>query len=124
MGGLSSCHWGGICFGTGYCSKISLQSFYLQNLLFSFIFSEMFWSRLPDDWLKGLVKLFHNESAHLIDQICVSDADLKHLQNFLQILQMAYKVPFCTLDHNEFEIEPDYCCKSLSFCEGLLQYPQ
>ncbi|XP_056322199.1 E3 ISG15--protein ligase HERC5.2 [Danio aesculapii] len=65
---------------------------------------EMFWSKLPDDWLKGLVKLFHNESADLIDDmsVCVMDPDLKYLQNSLQILQMAYKV--CCGSHSDITI--------------------
>ncbi|NP_001139174.1 E3 ISG15--protein ligase HERC5.2 [Danio rerio] len=65
---------------------------------------EMFWSKLPDDWLKSLVKLFHKESADLIDymSVCAMDSDLKHLQNLLRILQMAYKV--CCSTHRDITI--------------------
>ncbi|XP_048052272.1 probable E3 ubiquitin-protein ligase HERC3 isoform X2 [Megalobrama amblycephala] len=63
---------------------------------------EMYWSKLPDDWLKGLVKLFHKESAELIGQISCGETghDLnRRLQNFLQILQMLYEV--CCSTHND-----------------------
>ncbi|XP_051730357.1 probable E3 ubiquitin-protein ligase HERC4 isoform X2 [Ctenopharyngodon idella] len=63
---------------------------------------EMYWSKLPDDWLKGLVKLFRKESAELIGQISCGKTghDLTRcLQNFLQILQMLYEV--CCSCHND-----------------------
>ncbi|KAK9981413.1 hypothetical protein ABG768_000946 [Culter alburnus] len=63
---------------------------------------EMYWSKLPDDWLKGLVKLFHKETAELIGQIsCVKTGHdlIRHMQNFLQILQMLYEV--CCSTHND-----------------------
>ncbi|XP_067298728.1 E3 ISG15--protein ligase HERC5.4 [Pseudorasbora parva] len=56
---------------------------------------EVYWSKLPSDWLRGLVTLFHKESAKLIGQISCGETgyDLtRRLQNFLQILQMLYKV--------------------------------
>ncbi|XP_048052276.1 probable E3 ubiquitin-protein ligase HERC3 isoform X1 [Megalobrama amblycephala] len=63
---------------------------------------EMYWSKLPDDWLKGLVKLFHKESAELIGQISCGKTGYilnRRLKNFLQILQMLYEV--CCSIHND-----------------------
>ncbi|XP_067261375.1 probable E3 ubiquitin-protein ligase HERC4 [Chanodichthys erythropterus] len=63
---------------------------------------EMYWSKLPDDWLKGLVKLFHKETAELIGQISCGETghDLtRRLKNFLQILQMLYEV--CCSTHSD-----------------------
>uniref|UniRef100_A0A8C1VJR7 HECT domain-containing protein n=1 Tax=Cyprinus carpio TaxID=7962 RepID=A0A8C1VJR7_CYPCA len=56
---------------------------------------EKYWSKLPDDWLKSLVKLFHNASAELIEQISCGEMgyDLtRRLKKFLKILQMIYQV--------------------------------
>ncbi len=80
----------------------SLSAFVLLFLLylskyFSVIFSEKYWSKLPDDWLKGLVKLFRKASAELIGQISCGKMghDLsRYLKRFLKILQMIYQVPF------------------------------
>ncbi|XP_073698660.1 uncharacterized protein [Garra rufa] len=58
---------------------------------------EKYWSKLPDDWLKSLVKLFRRASAKLIGQISQGEMghDLtKRLKRFLKILQMIYQVPF------------------------------
>ncbi len=63
---------------------------------FYVIFSEKYWSKLPDDWLKSLVKLFHKASAELIGQISCGEInqDTQHLENFLQILKMVCQVTF------------------------------
>ncbi|XP_016395305.1 probable E3 ubiquitin-protein ligase HERC3 [Sinocyclocheilus rhinocerous] len=56
---------------------------------------EKYWSKLPDDWLKSLVKLFHKASAELIGQISFGKMgyDLtKRLKKFLKILRMIYQV--------------------------------
>ncbi|KAK7161330.1 hypothetical protein R3I94_004113 [Phoxinus phoxinus] len=61
-----------------------------------------YWSKLPNDWLRDLVKLFQKECAELIGQISRGETDLdfiRRLQNFLQILQMLYKV--CCTTHND-----------------------
>ncbi|XP_051983066.1 probable E3 ubiquitin-protein ligase HERC3 [Xyrauchen texanus] len=56
---------------------------------------ENYWFALPDDYLKGLVKLFRKESADLIGSIADGQKVIPgHLQNFLQVLLMLYKV-FC-----------------------------
>ncbi|XP_043091027.1 probable E3 ubiquitin-protein ligase HERC4 isoform X2 [Puntigrus tetrazona] len=56
---------------------------------------EKYWSKLPDDWLKGLVKLCRKPSAELIVQIscCEIGHDLtRNLKKFLNVLQMIYQV--------------------------------
>ncbi|XP_042617089.1 probable E3 ubiquitin-protein ligase HERC3 [Cyprinus carpio] len=56
---------------------------------------EKYWSKLPDDWLNSLVKLFHNASAELIEQISCDEMDCdltRRLKKFLKILQMIYQV--------------------------------
>uniref|UniRef100_A0A671SLF5 HECT domain-containing protein n=1 Tax=Sinocyclocheilus anshuiensis TaxID=1608454 RepID=A0A671SLF5_9TELE len=55
---------------------------------------EKYWSRLPDDCLKSLVKLFRKASAEMIGQISRGEMnqDTQHLENFMQILQMIYQV--------------------------------
>ncbi|KAK2909215.1 hypothetical protein Q8A67_005052 [Cirrhinus molitorella] len=56
---------------------------------------EKYWSKLPDDWLKSLMKLFHKESAELIGQVSCGEMgyDLtRRLKKFLQILQMINQV--------------------------------
>uniref|UniRef100_A0A672KSH3 Probable E3 ubiquitin-protein ligase HERC4 n=1 Tax=Sinocyclocheilus grahami TaxID=75366 RepID=A0A672KSH3_SINGR len=55
---------------------------------------EKYWSKLPDDWLKNLVKLFRKASAELIGQISCGkmNQDIQHLEKFLKILQMIYQV--------------------------------
>ncbi|CAM4476109.1 unnamed protein product [Leuciscus chuanchicus] len=61
-----------------------------------------YWSKLPNDWLKGLVKLFQKECAELIGQISRGETEhdfTRRLQNFLQVLQMLYKV--CCTTHND-----------------------
>jgi len=59
------------------------------------VFSEMYWSKLPDGLLKNLVDLFKKEAAMLIDRIAVvkfnSDIE-KLLLKFVQILQRVYQV--------------------------------
>jgi len=72
---------------------------YLPKYLYD-IFSVMYWSNLPNDWLKELVKLFQKESAELIGQI--SCGKTKHdftrrLQNSLEVLRILYKVPFLNI---------------------------
>nr|XP_055062420.1 probable E3 ubiquitin-protein ligase HERC4 [Misgurnus anguillicaudatus] len=56
---------------------------------------ENYWSKLPAECLKGLVKLFQCKSAEVIGEISSGEIDqdeLKRLQKFLQVLQMLYKV--------------------------------
>ncbi|XP_026059410.1 probable E3 ubiquitin-protein ligase HERC3 [Carassius auratus] len=56
---------------------------------------EKYWSKIPDDWLKGLVRLFRRASAELIGQISSGKMgyDLtRRLKRFLKILQMIYQV--------------------------------
>uniref|UniRef100_A0A8C1E1K4 HECT domain-containing protein n=1 Tax=Cyprinus carpio carpio TaxID=630221 RepID=A0A8C1E1K4_CYPCA len=56
---------------------------------------EKYWSKLPDDWLKSLVKIFRRASAELIGQISCGkmSCDLtRRLKKFLKILQMIYQV--------------------------------
>ncbi|KAK2909216.1 hypothetical protein Q8A67_005053 [Cirrhinus molitorella] len=55
---------------------------------------EMYWSKLPDDRLKSLVKLFRKASAKLIDQISHGkmNQNIQDLENFLQMLQMINQV--------------------------------
>ncbi len=68
---------------------------------FYVIFSEKYWSKLPDDWLKSLVQLFRKASAELIGQISCGEMgyDLTRcLKKFLKILQMIYQVPFFNKD--------------------------
>ncbi|XP_039544583.1 E3 ISG15--protein ligase HERC5.4 isoform X2 [Pimephales promelas] len=55
------------------------------------IFSVMYWSKLPNGWLKDLVKLFRKESAELIGQISCGETEhdfTRRLQNSLQVLQI------------------------------------
>ncbi|XP_056109531.1 probable E3 ubiquitin-protein ligase HERC3 [Rhinichthys klamathensis goyatoka] len=62
----------------------------------------MYWSKLPNDWLKDLVKLFQKECAELIGQISCDETEhdfTRRLQNFLQVLQMLYKV--CCTTHSD-----------------------
>ncbi|XP_042617759.1 probable E3 ubiquitin-protein ligase HERC4 [Cyprinus carpio] len=54
---------------------------------------EKYWSKLPDDRLKSLVKIFRKASAELIGQISRGKINQDiHLEKFLKILQMIYKV--------------------------------
>ncbi|XP_026059291.1 probable E3 ubiquitin-protein ligase HERC4 [Carassius auratus] len=56
---------------------------------------EKYWSKLPDDWLKGLVELFHKASAELIGQISSGEMGYditRRLKKFLNVLQMIYQV--------------------------------
>ncbi|XP_073698965.1 probable E3 ubiquitin-protein ligase HERC4 [Garra rufa] len=55
---------------------------------------EKYWSELPDDRLKGLVKLFRKASAKLIGQISRGkmNQDIHNLENFLEILQKINQV--------------------------------
>ncbi|KTF92284.1 hypothetical protein cypCar_00012608 [Cyprinus carpio] len=53
------------------------------------------WSKLPDDWLKGLVKLFKKASANLIGRMAADTMNwdiMTRLLKFVQILQMVYQV--------------------------------
>ncbi|XP_077102295.1 E3 ISG15--protein ligase HERC5.4 isoform X2 [Siphateles boraxobius] len=62
----------------------------------------MYWSKLPNDWLKDLVKLFQKECGELIGQISCSETDhdfTGRLKNFLEILKMLNKV--CCTSHND-----------------------
>ncbi|XP_051735246.1 E3 ISG15--protein ligase HERC5-like isoform X2 [Ctenopharyngodon idella] len=55
---------------------------------------EMYWSKLPDDYLKNLVDLFKKESAILIDLIAFGFINWnipRRLQKLVQILHMVYK---------------------------------
>ncbi|XP_052458893.1 probable E3 ubiquitin-protein ligase HERC4 [Carassius gibelio] len=55
---------------------------------------EKYWSKLPDDCLKSLVRLFQKPSAEMIGQVSRGEMnqDTHHLENFMQILQMIYQV--------------------------------
>ncbi|XP_052463903.1 probable E3 ubiquitin-protein ligase HERC3 isoform X1 [Carassius gibelio] len=53
------------------------------------------WSKLPDDWLKGVVKLFKKASANLIGRMAADAMNwdvMTRLLKFVQILQMVYQV--------------------------------
>ncbi|XP_057187765.1 probable E3 ubiquitin-protein ligase HERC4 [Triplophysa rosa] len=61
-----------------------------------------YWSKLPEDCLKDLVKLFRNASAELIGDISFSEINRdepKCLRKFLKVLQLVYKV--CCRTHND-----------------------
>ncbi|XP_051560298.1 probable E3 ubiquitin-protein ligase HERC4 [Myxocyprinus asiaticus] len=63
---------------------------------------EMYWSRLPDDCLQGMVKLFRKASAKLIGRIAVDNINYDmptRVQKCVQVLQMLYKV--CCSTHND-----------------------
>ncbi|KAA0721995.1 putative E3 ubiquitin-protein ligase HERC4 [Triplophysa tibetana] len=63
---------------------------------------ETYWSKLPDDCLKGLVKLFRKETSKSIGRIAVDGINLnasKRLEQLAQVLQMFYKV--CCNAHNK-----------------------
>ncbi|XP_056619337.1 probable E3 ubiquitin-protein ligase HERC4 [Triplophysa dalaica] len=63
---------------------------------------ETYWSKLPDDCLKGLVKLFCKETSKSIGRIAVDGINLnapKRLEQLAQVLQMFYKV--CCNAHNK-----------------------
>jgi len=67
------------------------------------VFSEMYWSKLPDDLLKILVDLFQKEAAMLIDRIAVGKLDSyieKLLLKFVRILQMVYQVLLLNIRSN------------------------
>ncbi|XP_059410596.1 probable E3 ubiquitin-protein ligase HERC3 [Carassius carassius] len=56
---------------------------------------EKYWSKIPDGWLKGLVRLFRRPSAELIGQISCGKMGYditRRLKRFLKILQMIYQV--------------------------------
>ncbi|XP_059410597.1 E3 ISG15--protein ligase HERC5-like [Carassius carassius] len=55
---------------------------------------EKYWSKLPDGWLKSLVKLFRKASAELIGQISYGkmNQDIQRLEKFLKILQTIHQV--------------------------------
>lgn len=66
------------------------------------MFIENYWSKLPEDCVKGMVKLFRKETSKSIGRIAVDEINWKtpeRLQQFAQILQMVYKVLSYTLDH-------------------------
>ncbi|XP_056619314.1 probable E3 ubiquitin-protein ligase HERC3 [Triplophysa dalaica] len=63
---------------------------------------ETYWSKLPYDCLKGLVKLFRKETSKSIGRIAVDGINLnarKRLEQLAQVLQMVYKV--CCNAHNK-----------------------
>ncbi|XP_073698567.1 probable E3 ubiquitin-protein ligase HERC4 [Garra rufa] len=63
---------------------------------------ETYWSKLPDDWLKCLVKLFRKASANLIGRIAVDNINsdiTTRLPKFVQILQTIYQV-CCSANRN------------------------
>ncbi|KAI7810832.1 putative E3 ubiquitin-protein ligase HERC4 [Triplophysa rosa] len=63
---------------------------------------ETYWSKLPDDCLKGLVKLFRKETSKSIGRIAVDDINWNapiRLEQLAQVLQMVYKV--CCNAHNK-----------------------
>ncbi|XP_055059315.2 probable E3 ubiquitin-protein ligase HERC4 [Misgurnus anguillicaudatus] len=69
---------------------------------------ENVWSKLPDDCLRGLVKLFRITSAELIDNICLGEmTEQPCLENILQVFQMVNKVccsTHCNVPSNDFII--------------------
>ncbi|KAF4118388.1 hypothetical protein G5714_000439 [Onychostoma macrolepis] len=63
---------------------------------------EMYWSKLPGDWLKGLVKLFKKTSANLIGRFASDSMNwdlIARLLKFVRILQMVYQV-CCSANRN------------------------
>ncbi len=87
--------------GVRYGRPFSLWLVFLALLYLSkycyVIFSEKNWTKLPDDWLKSLVKLFRRASAELIGQMSCGEMgyDLTRcLKKFLKVLQMISQVPF------------------------------
>uniref|UniRef100_A0A8C1U906 Si:ch73-190m4.1 n=1 Tax=Cyprinus carpio TaxID=7962 RepID=A0A8C1U906_CYPCA len=63
---------------------------------------EKYWSKLPDGWLKGLVKLCKKASAYLIGKIAADSMNLDiktRLPKSVQILQMVYQV-CCSANRN------------------------
>ncbi|XP_016326154.1 probable E3 ubiquitin-protein ligase HERC4, partial [Sinocyclocheilus anshuiensis] len=63
---------------------------------------EKYWSKLPDGWLKGLVKLFRKASTSMIGRIAADsmNMDIKtRLPKFVQILAMVYQV-CCSANRN------------------------
>ncbi|XP_058626281.1 uncharacterized protein LOC131537051 isoform X2 [Onychostoma macrolepis] len=63
---------------------------------------KMYWSKLPDDWLKVLVKLFRKVSADFIGRIAAENMIwdiITRLPKFVKILQMVYQV-CCSANRN------------------------
>uniref|UniRef100_A0A672KKF7 Probable E3 ubiquitin-protein ligase HERC3 n=1 Tax=Sinocyclocheilus grahami TaxID=75366 RepID=A0A672KKF7_SINGR len=63
---------------------------------------EKYWSKLPDGWLKGLVKLFRKASTSMIGRIAADSMNLDiktRLPKFVQILAMVYQV-CCSANRN------------------------
>uniref|UniRef100_A0A8C2DUB1 Si:ch73-190m4.1 n=1 Tax=Cyprinus carpio TaxID=7962 RepID=A0A8C2DUB1_CYPCA len=63
---------------------------------------EKYWSKLPDGWLKGLVKICKKASAYLIGKIAADSMNLDiktRLPKSVQILQMVYQV-CCSANRN------------------------
>uniref|UniRef100_A0A8C1HRP9 Si:ch73-190m4.1 n=1 Tax=Cyprinus carpio carpio TaxID=630221 RepID=A0A8C1HRP9_CYPCA len=63
---------------------------------------ERYWSKLPDGWLKGLVKICKKASAYLIGKIAADSMNLDiktRLPKSVQILQMVYQV-CCSANRN------------------------
>ncbi|XP_050971397.1 probable E3 ubiquitin-protein ligase HERC4 [Labeo rohita] len=77
-------------------SKILQLNFDARKVL------EMYWSKLPGDWLKSLVKLFRKAPANLIGRIAADSINwdiLTRLTKLVQILQMVYQV-CCSANRN------------------------
>nr|XP_017211386.1 probable E3 ubiquitin-protein ligase HERC4 [Danio rerio] len=63
---------------------------------------EIYWSKLPDDWLKNLVKLFKKASAKFFGRIIVENVNnvaKTHMLKFVEILQRVYQV-CCSANRN------------------------
>uniref|UniRef100_A0A8C1IGN4 Si:ch73-190m4.1 n=1 Tax=Cyprinus carpio TaxID=7962 RepID=A0A8C1IGN4_CYPCA len=68
---------------------------------------ERYWSKLPDGWLKGLVKLCKKASAYLIGKIAADSMNLDiktRLPKSVQILQMVYQVSLLNITKSDFII--------------------
>ncbi|KAK7161309.1 hypothetical protein R3I94_004094 [Phoxinus phoxinus] len=82
---------------------------------------EMYWSKLPDEWLKNLVDLFQKESAMLIGRISVVKLDwdiATHLPKFVRILQMVYQV--CRNAHRDIT-KSDFIVHEVNGLQDVLQ---
>ncbi|KAA0721994.1 putative E3 ubiquitin-protein ligase HERC4 [Triplophysa tibetana] len=81
---------------------------------------ETYWSKLPDDCFKDLVKLFRTESAKLTGSIAcdkINRDSPRRLQKFMQVLQMIYKV--CS-SHNDITSK-DFIIHNINDLLDMLQ---
>ncbi|XP_056321974.1 probable E3 ubiquitin-protein ligase HERC4 [Danio aesculapii] len=81
---------------------------------------EMYWSKLPDVWLKTLVDIFKKASGDLISSIAsVSRSQhIARLPQFVMILQMLYKV-CCNANRNI--TKSDFIIHEINFLLDVLQ---